>query len=69
MTDDTVAKPLVKDRFWILSRNGESVGLLNRVGDSQYIVTQNGRRHLSVLKRFCLTNIQFVLLNIRQTIL
>jgi len=44
MTDDTVAKPLVKDRFWILSRNGESVGLLNRVGDSQYIVTQNGRK-------------------------
>jgi len=44
MTDDTVAKPLVKDRFWILSRNGESVGLLNRIGDSHYVVTQHGKK-------------------------
>lgn len=44
MTDDTVAKPLVKDRFWILSKNGESVGLLNKLNNSHYIVTQNGKK-------------------------
>jgi len=44
MTEDTLAKPLVKDRFWILSRNGESVGLLNRIGDSHYVVTDHGRK-------------------------
>ena len=43
MTEDTVAKPLIKDRFWILSKEGKSVGMLNKLGE-MFVVTENGHK-------------------------
>ena len=44
MTENTIAKPLIEDRFWILSKNGKSVGILNKLGENNYVVTEEGRK-------------------------
>ena len=44
MTENTIAKPLIEDRFWILSKNGKSIGILNKLGQNNYVVTWDGRK-------------------------
>jgi len=63
MTEDTVAKPLIKDRFWILSKEGKSIGMLNKLGE-MFVVTENGHKSAfenkkNLLKKYPLRFIKF----------
>ena len=71
MTQDTIAKPLIKDRFWILSKDGKSIGMLNRLGDA-FVITANGRKSAfenkkNLLKKYPLRFIKFNKENVRDT--
>ena len=63
MTEDTIAKPLIKDRFWILSKEGKSIGMLNKLGEA-FVVTEGGRKSAfknkqNLLKKYPLRFIKF----------
>ena len=63
MTEDTVAKPLIKDRFWILSKEGKRVGMLNKLGE-MVVITENGHKSAfenkkNLLKKYPLRFIKF----------
>ena len=68
MTEDTVAKPLIKDRFWILSKEGKSVGMLNKLGE-MFVVTENGHKSAFENKKNLLKNTLYDLLNLVRKIL
>ena len=42
---NTIARPLIEDRFWILSEDGKSIGILNKLGQNNYVVTTDGRKN------------------------
>jgi hypothetical protein len=37
MNEETIAKPRVDNKFWLLTQNGEKVGVMNRQG-SKYVI-------------------------------
>ena len=64
MTKDIIAKPLIEDRFWILSKNGKSIGILNKLGQYNYVVTKDSRKisfnsRKNLLKQYPLRFIKF----------
>ena len=56
MTEDTIAKPLIKDRFWILSKEGKSIGMLNKLGDA-FVITEGGSKQAFENKKNLLKNL------------
>ena len=42
---NTIARPLIEDRFLILSEDGKSIGILNKLGQNNYVVTTDGRKN------------------------